>query len=327
MAVTESSPARAARVRRRTPSDAALPRIEAMRRFNRFYTRQIGVLGDRLFSPFTLTEGRVLYEIAHSAPVTATVLGRELGLDAGYLSRLLRGLTRRGFVTARTPTTDRRQSLLSLTAPGRRAFARLDAATRAEIQGMLDRVPPDERARLLEAMRDIEVLLAPPAEARVPYILRSPEPGDIGWIIHRQAVLYTTEYGWNGEYEALISRILADFIDHFDAACERCWVAERDGRIIGSIFVVKHPERSGVARLRMRYVEPAARGLGVGRRLVQEVTRFARQAGYHTLTLWTNSVLTHARRIYETEGYQLVHEDPHHSFGKDLVAQTWELPL
>jgi GNAT superfamily N-acetyltransferase len=160
-----------------------------------------------------------------------------------------------------------------------------------------------------------------------PYILRRPRVGDMGWIIHRQAVLYHQEYGWDATYEALIARIMADFVEHFDAERERCWVAERDGEILGSVFVVRHPERKGVAKLRLLYVEPSARGLGIGRRLVHEVTRFARQAGYHTLTLWTNSVLVSARRIYEAEGYRLVHEEPQRNFGQDLVSQTWELTL
>jgi GNAT superfamily N-acetyltransferase len=183
-----------------------------------------------------------------------------------------------------------------------------------------------EQRRLLQAMRTIETLLAA-HDPQVPYVLRSPRPGDMGWVVHRQAVLYAQEYGWNKEYEALISRIVAEFLERFDPERERCWIAEKDGEIVGSVFLVKHPERDGVAKLRLLYVEPAARGLGLGRRLVSECTQFARRAGYHTLTLWTNSVLSSARRIYEAEGYHLISEEPHHSFGQDLVGQTWELRL
>jgi DNA-binding MarR family transcriptional regulator/GNAT superfamily N-acetyltransferase len=304
--------------------------IQAIRRFNRFYTGQIGVLEEGLLqTPFTLTEARLIYEVAQREPTTATVLREELGLDAGYLSRLLRALQERGVLEKRTSESDGRQSLLSLTTDGRAAFARLDAASQADIQALIDRLPPVGQRRLVDAMHVIETLLGSSDGEVAPdsITLRAHRPGDMGWVVHRQAVLYHQEYGWSAAYEALIARIIADFLDHFDAARERCWIAERAGEIVGSIFVVKHPEREGVAKLRLLYVEPSARGLGIGRQLVQEVTRFARQAGYHTLTLWTNSVLVSARRLYEAEGYRLVSEQPHHSFGQDLIGQTWELAL
>ena len=314
--------------RERRPSSDVLQQTDAVRHFNRFYTREIGVLEEKfLHSPFSLAEGRVIYELAKRAPLTATTLGQNLRLDAGYLSRLVRGLKGRGLIDTRASETDGRQRFLSLTAKGRRAFAQLDAASRTEIGTLLDRVPPDQRPRLVGAMQAIETLLGAAPSPQLPYILRPHQPGDMGWIVHRQALLYAQEYGWSGEYEALIARITADFIEHFDPKRERCWVAERDGEIVGSVFAVRDPERDGVAKLRLLYVEPSVRGLGIGTRLVQEVTRFARQAGYHTLTLWTNSVLVSARRIYEAEGYTLVSEQPHHSFGRDLVGQTWERRL
>ncbi|HVE77975.1 MAG TPA: helix-turn-helix domain-containing GNAT family N-acetyltransferase, partial [Gemmatimonadaceae bacterium] len=305
-----------------------LQRVEAVRRFNRFYTRQIGVLREGLLrSPFSLTEARVIYELAHHERATATELGEELGLDAGYLSRILRSFQERGLVEKTSSASDGRQYILSLTERGQEAFAQLSAASRAEIEAILGRLSDEQQRRVVAAMHGIETLLGAAPGHRVPYILRPHQPGDMGWVVHRQAVLYAQEYGWNEEYEALISRIVADFIDHFDSKRERCWIAEREGEGVGSVFVVRHPERDGVAKLRLLYVEPSARGLGIGRRLVQECTRFARRAGYRTLTLWTNSVLVSARRLYEAEGYQLVKEEAHHSFGKDLVGQTWELAL
>lgn len=308
------------------PAPAA--RIAAVRRFNRFYTRQIGVLDESyLHSPFSLAEGRVLYELAHRDSPNAADVGRDLQLDAGYLSRLLRGLEHRGLIERAPSPTDGRRSLLRLTAEGRGAVDDLDARARDEVAALLTPLTDAQQRRLVEALRTIEALLGSVPPQNAPYILRPHRPGDLGWVVHRQAVLYTQEYGWNGEYEALIARIVADFIDKFDAKREYCWIAERDSDIVGSVFVVRHPERDGVAKLRLLYVEPSARGVGIGRRLVSEVTRFARQAGYHTLTLWTNSVLVSARRLYEAEGYRLVDEKPHHTFGKDLIGQTWELAL
>lgn len=304
--------------------------VDAVRHFNRFYTRQIGVLGHAyLQSPFSLTETRVLYELAHRDRPTATELGRELGLDAGYLSRILRGFVRRGLVTRTRAPHDGRQSFLALTARGRKAFAALDTRSRDEIGALVGRHAPAERRRLVEAMHTIErVLAAPEPEERraaPPYELRSHRPGDMGWVVHRHGALYAQEYGWDERFEALVARVAADFIDHYDPARERCWIAEREGAIVGSIFLVRKTDE--IAKLRLLLVEPAARGLGLGTRLVNECVGFARDAGYRKVTLWTQSILHAARRIYESAGFQLVHEEPHHSFGHDLVAETWELVL
>ncbi len=300
----------------------------SVRQFNRFYTRQIGVLQDGLSrSAFSLTEARVIYELAHRRRATATKLGEELGLDAGYLSRILRRFDENGLIERAPSDTDARQVILSLTPAGQAAFASLDAATRAEIGSMLRALSPPERAKLVSSMQAIEAVLSDTPDAAVPYMLRQHGPGDMGWVVHRQSMLYAQEYGWNEEYEILSSRIVADFLEHFDARRERCWIAEREGAIVGSVFLVRHPEREGVAKLRLLYVEPPARGLGIGARLVQECSRFASTCGYHTITLWTNSVLRSARQLYEAEGYTLVQEAPHRMFGKDLVGQTWEKGL
>ena len=303
-------------------------RIEAVRRFNRFYTRQIGLLQEGLLrSPFSLTEARVIYELAHHEQTTATHLAQELDLDAGYLSRIVRSFTKRGLIEKTPSGTDRRQFLLSMTDEGREAFAELNSASRSEIEAMLDELSEEEQHRLIHGMHTIEQLLGARPEHRVPYILRPHQPGDMGWVVHRHGVLYNQEYGWDERFEALVAEVVAHFIQHFDPKRERCWIAEREGENVGSVFLVRHPEREGAAKLRLLLVEPRARGLGIGKRLVQECTRFARQAGYQTITLWTNSVLHAARGIYEREGYRLVNEEPHHSFGDDLVGQTWELEL
>jgi DNA-binding MarR family transcriptional regulator/GNAT superfamily N-acetyltransferase len=303
-------------------------RVEAVRRFSRFYTRQIGLLEEGILrSPFTLGEGRLIYELAHHEETTATHLGDELSIDAGYLSRIVRSLHERGIVERRTSPTDGRQNLLSLTEAGASAFAALNAASRAEIQGMLGVLSEADQQRLVDAMHTIEGLLGAQPEHRVPYILRPHRSGDMGWVVQRQAVLYNQEYGWDDTCEALFAEIVATFLRNFDPKRERCWIAEREGENVGAVFLVSHPEREGVAKLRLLHVEPGARGLGIGQRLVEECTRFARQSGYHRITLWTNSVLHAARRIYEREGYRLVHEEPHHSFGHDLVGQTWEIDV
>jgi DNA-binding MarR family transcriptional regulator/predicted N-acetyltransferase YhbS len=303
-------------------------RIAAVRRFNRFFTRRLELFReDYLHSPFTLTEGRVLYELGQRAETTATQLGQELGMDAGYLSRILRAFDGRGLLARRPHERDARQSLLSLTEAGRAAFEALDAASSAQVGALLASLPPGDQAGLVEAMERIERVLGPREEARVPYLLRAPQPGDLGWVVHRHGVLYAEEHGWDERFEGLVARVVADFAAELDPRRERCWIAERAGEVAGSVFLVRHPEREGVARLRLLLVEPSARGLGIGRRLVEECTRFARRSGYHTITLWTNSVLHAARAIYEAEGYRLVREEPHRSFGPELVGQTWELTL
>jgi DNA-binding MarR family transcriptional regulator/GNAT superfamily N-acetyltransferase len=304
--------------------------VAQVRRFNRFYTRLVGALDEgHLHSSFSLAETRVLYELAHADGSTATELGRALRLDPGYLSRILRGFGRRGLVERAPSPTDGRRTLLRLTPKGRSTFEDLNARASTVVADLLQPLADRQRRQLLDSMRTIQSLLgdsdAPPQQ--VPFVLRTHHPGDMGWVVHRQAVLYAQEYGWDETYEALISRIVADFVDRFDPRRERCWIAERDGEIVGSVFLIKHAERTGVAQLRLLYVEPSARGLGIGRRLVHECTEFARRTGYKTITLWTNSVLVSARKIYEAEGYRLVSEKPHHSFGQDLVGQTWELEL
>ncbi|MDQ4043011.1 MAG: bifunctional helix-turn-helix transcriptional regulator/GNAT family N-acetyltransferase [Actinomycetota bacterium] len=301
-------------------------RVGEVRRFNRFWTRKIGVLREGyLESPFSLTEVRVLYELAHCEEATASELGKELGLDTGYLSRILRGFEERGMISRKPSEVDGRRSLLRLTEGGRKAFAPLDARSREDIGAMLDGLSAAEQDRLVEAMRVIEGLFGARPEPKVPYMLRQHDTGDMGWVVHRHGVLYAREYGWDESFEALVARIVADFIDDYDPAKERCWIAERDGEIVGCVFVVK--ESDTVAKLRLLLVEPEARGLGLGTRLVEECVRFAGSRGYEKLTLWTNSVLDAARRIYEEQGFEIVEEEEHHSFGKDLIGQNWELKL
>ncbi len=299
-------------------------RIEAVRRFNRFYTRQIGVLREGLLgSPFSLVEARIIYEMAQHGQTTATRLCRELGLDGGYLSRILRRFQKAGLIDKRRSETDGRQSLLRLTESGQEAFAALDSRSRHEIGALLGELSHEDQYRLVGAMHTVEILLDTGPEQRAPYLLRPHQSGDMGWIVHRHAVLYAEEYGWDETFEALVARIVAEFLDRFDPKAERCWIAEKDGEIVGSVFLVKKSKR--VAKLRLLLVEPKARGLGIGARLVDECLGFARRVGYRKITLWTNSVLTAARAIYERAGFQLVDEAPHHSFGHDLIGQTWEI--
>jgi DNA-binding MarR family transcriptional regulator/N-acetylglutamate synthase-like GNAT family acetyltransferase len=301
-------------------------RVGEVRRFNRFWTRQIGVLREGyLESPFSLTEVRVLYELAHREETTAGELGEELGLDAGYLSRILSGFQKHGLIRKRPSEADGRRRLLRLTERGREAFAPLEARSRSEIGAMLGGMSIAGQERLVEAMRAIERLLSFRPDPVVPYLLRPPQPGDMGWVVHRHGVLYAREYGWDERFEALVAGIVAKFIQRYDPRVERCWIAERGGEVVGCVFLVRESEE--VAKLRLLLVEPEARGLGIGSRLVEECIRFARQAGYLKITLWTNDVLNSARRIYEAMGFQLVHEKPHRSFGHDLVGQTWELML
>ena len=301
-------------------------RVAAVRRFSRFYTKQIGVLHEGyLGSPFSLTEGRVLYELAHRDRPTATELARALDLDPGYLSRILREFERRGLLSRKASDADARQSHLTLTRRGQDAFAPLNSRSRDEIGAMLSALPEADQARLVDAMATVEALLGGGAPARAPYLLRPPHAGDMGWVVHRHGVLYAQEYGLDERFEALVASVVAKFVDGFDARRERCWMAERDGRTVGSVFVVKQSD--AVAQLRLLLVEPEARGLGIGERLVAECVRFASSLGYEKMTLWTNSVLVAARRIYERSGFRLVHSEPHRSFGQDLVGETWEREL
>jgi DNA-binding MarR family transcriptional regulator/GNAT superfamily N-acetyltransferase len=300
--------------------------IDAVRRFTRFYTRRIGVLHEGLLgSPFSLTEGRVVYELAQREGVTAAELGKELGLDAGYLSRILRGFTAKGLIARRPLASDGRQTLLSLTPIGREAFRTMDARSREEVSSLLGPLADTGRAKLVEALRTVEDLIAPDPARRAAFVLRPHQPGDMGFVIHRQALLYHREYGWDETFEALVAEICAAFVKNFDPVRERCWIAESEGGIVGSVFLVRQSDE--VAKLRLLYVERKARGMGLGRRLVRECIRFARDKGYRTLTLWTNDVLHAARAIYMAEGFRLVAEERHRSFGHDLVGQNWDLDL
>lgn len=303
-----------------------MQQIEAVRRFNRFYTRTIGVLEEGLLSsPFTLTEARVIYELAQRDGTTATDLRQELGLDAGYLSRVLRALSNKGLLDKRSSQTDARQYMLSLTKQGRGAFAALNVASCTEMGALLNKLPASERRRLIAAMHTIEELLGAETGHGEPYLLRPHQPGDMGWIVHRHGVLYSEEHGWDETFEALVAKIVARFARKYDPKRERCWIAERDGEPVGSVFLVRKSKTT--AQLRLLLVEPKARGLGIGKRLVKECTRFARQADYRRIVLWTNSTLATARQIYEQEGYRLIDEAAHRSFGHDLVGQNWQLDL
>lgn len=310
------------------PDGSLQSRIAAVRRFNRFYTRQIGLLRKSfLDSDFSLTEARVLYEIGHSQRPTASDIAKRLDLDAGYLSRLLRAFEKRGLIARVKSEADGRRSELALTARGRRAFEPLDARSQSQAQAMLERLSVRDRERLVAAMRSIEVLLGaePEVAPKACYILREPRPGDFGWIVSRHAVLYGQEYGWAEPFEGLCAQIVADFVNNFDAKRERCWIAEIDGESVGCVMLVKDSEQ--VARLRLLLVEPRARGLGLGGRLVDECVRFARRRGYRKITLWTHSVLTAARKIYERAGFKLIASEQHNSWGKPVVGETWELAL
>jgi len=301
-------------------------RVAAVRRFNRFYTRQIGLLQESyLKSQFPLSQVRVLYELAHRERPTATELGRELGLDPGYLSRILRLFERRGLLKRTPSKADGRQSHLFLTARGQAAFAPLNARSREEIGSMLRALRARDQIRLVESMHAIEGVLGAQPEKKVPYLLRPHRPGDMGWVVSRHGALYAQEYGWDETFEALVAGIVKKFIEHYDPRKERCWIAEKDGEPVGSVFVVK--QSATVAKLRLMLVEPKARGLGIGARLVDECVRFAGQTGYGKITLWTNSVLRAARRLYKEAGFRLVRQERHRSFGHDLVGETWDLKL
>jgi DNA-binding MarR family transcriptional regulator/GNAT superfamily N-acetyltransferase len=301
-------------------------KIEAVRRFNRFFTRRIGVLREGLLhTPYLLTEARILFEIARGEEVSASGLSRELGLDPGYLSRILARLERGGLVDRVRSETDGRRRILSLTSEGEEAFSMLDERSREEVVEMLEGLSEGDQRRLLEAMQTIEGILEKGFKFSEPFVLRPPEPGDMGWVVQRHGLLYAQEYGWDERFEALVARIVADFVDDYDPARERCWIAEIGGERVGCVFLVRASDT--VAKLRLLLVEPRARGLGLGTRLVEECIRFARRTGYKTLTLWTNSVLDAARHIYEKQGFELVEEEGHHSFGQDLVGQNWELTL
>ena len=305
---------------------ATITTIAAIRQFNRFYTQKIGVLEEKVYDrPLSLTEARVLYELANRENVTASELATDLGLDPGYLSRILSGFEKRKLLRRTMRSDDRRKSVLTLTEKGTQEFARIDERSNDQIAAMIERLPPADQQRIVTSMQTIGSLLGAPAPRHPPFLLRPPAAGDYGWAVQRHGVIYAEEYGWNEEFEALVAEIMARFVQRFDPKRERCWIAEREGQNVGCVFLVKKSER--VAQLRCLLVEPSARGHGIGQRLVQECVRFARQHGYRKMILWTNDVLHAARHIYEQCGFQLVEEEKHHSFGHDLVGQTWELKL
>src|SRR5215475_8081578 len=300
--------------------------IAAVRAFNRFYTRKLGVL-DQHFgqSPFSLSEARVLYELAHHDDLTAKEIGIELGLDPGYLSRIVQNFDENGLIARRPLPSDRRQVRLSLTAMGRQAFAKLNLSSQNEVAAMLAALSPGDAKRLTQAMVTIEGLLEPQTRERPPLLLRGHRVGDMGWVVSSQATAYAEEYGWDISYEALVAEICAQFIKNYDAAREHCWIAEVDGEPVGSVFLVKSSDE--LAKLRLLLVEKKARGLGVGRALVEQCIRSAREKGYKKMTLWTQSILLAARGIYQSAGFHCVKEEKHHSFGVDLVGETWEMDL
>src|SRR5262245_9513157 len=306
-------------------SDARLSeRIAAVRRFNRFYTQRIGLLHEGVYkSQFSLTQARVLYEIIQRDRPTAAEIARELGLDAGYLSRVLRGFEVRGYIVRQTSDRDGRQSLLSVTPRGREHFAPIEAQTIEDVTGLLRNRDEGAQARLCDAMHTIESVLG--GEPKIPYVLRSPRPGDMGWIVSRHGIVYSGEYGWNEQLEAMTAEIVAAFMRKHDPRRERCWIAERAGRNVGCVFLVADSET--VARLRLLLVDADARGLGIVARLVEECVRFAREARYRKITLWTHSILTAARSIYERAGFKLVATTSHDTFGPMLDGETWDLEL
>jgi DNA-binding MarR family transcriptional regulator/GNAT superfamily N-acetyltransferase len=311
--------------------EAALPNLDgeiaAIRSFNRFYTRKIGAIEPRLLdSPWSLPEARIIYEIAQRGTCTATDLVRDLGLDAGYVSRTLQGLQRRQVVSRKPSKDDGRVSEIALTARGKAAFAELDQRSRDDIGTLLRQLGDGARATLVDAMATIEQTLEPSAtKPPVAYRLRTHRPGDIGWVISRHGAVYAQEFGWDISFEALVAEIAADFLKTYDPARERCWIAEIGGEPVGNVFLVRGSD--DVAKLRLLLVENKARGLGVGRALVDECVRFARDAGYSSITLWTQSILLAARGIYQGAGFHRVKEEKHHSFGVDLIGETWEMKL
>jgi len=302
--------------------------VAAFRRFTRFYTNIVGLLGDKLLKGGrSLTEARVLFELASGGRNNATEIAAELKIDPGYLSRILRKLEKERLLSRAASPSDARQSMIRLTAKGTAKFAELDRFSAEQARESLGSLSPEQCACVIRSMQTIEKLLGENQSTRAPFVLRPHRPGDMGWVVARHAALYAQEYKWDVQFEALVARIAADFITGFDARRERCWIADRDGEALGCIFLVRHPEREDTAKLRLLLVEPSARGMGLGKALVNECVQFARLAGYRKVTLWTQSILHAAHRIYEQNGFRLVGEEPHHSFGADLVGQTWELDL
>jgi DNA-binding MarR family transcriptional regulator/GNAT superfamily N-acetyltransferase len=300
--------------------------IAAVRAFNRFYTRKLGVLDQQLLkSPYSLSEAGVLYELAHREDLSAKEIGSELGLDAGYLSRIVQNFDENGLITRKPLPSDRRQYRLSLTAKGRQAFAKLERSSQEDVGAMLAALPAGGSQRLVGAMAEIERLLGAPDAPPPAAILRGPRPGDMGWVVQSHGALYAAEYGFDSSFEGLVAEITAKFLASFDASRERCWIAELDGAQVGSIFLVRHSD--DVAKIRLLIVDPAGRGQRLGQRLVAECIAFAKACGYRKITLWTQSILLAARKIYQDAGFVLVATEPHRSFGQSLIGETWELEL
>jgi DNA-binding MarR family transcriptional regulator/GNAT superfamily N-acetyltransferase len=302
--------------------------IAGFRHFNRMYTRYIGTLDEGLLhTDYTLAEARVLYELATRTAPKATEIAEALGMDPGYLSRLLAKFERDGLMQKKPSEQDGRSAELMLTARGSSAFKKLNALSNEQARATLQTLPPTARIELIRCMRSIEALLMNLDRSRPSFVLRPHRIGDMGWVVYREAVGYGEQFGWDGSFETLAAKIVTEFLNNFDSARERCWIAEIDGQHVGHIFLVKHPAQPGTAKLRLLFVEPGARGLGLGDTLVNECLRFARTAGYRKVVLWTQSILTAAHRIYQRAGFRLVKEEPHHSFGHDLIGQEWELEL
>ena len=308
------------------PQQDSDDRISAVRAFNRFYTRKLGVLDQQLLkTPFSLSEARVLYELANRENLAAKEIGIELGLDPGYLSRIIQNFDESGLITRKPLPSDRRQYQLSLTAKGRQAFAKVDRSSHDDVAAMLATLPRGDSERLIGAMAVIERLLGAPRVPPPPATLRGPRPGDMGWVVQSHGSLYASEYGFDSSFEGLVAEIAAKFLGSFDASRERCWIAEIDGAQVGSIFLVRHTDE--IAKLRLLLVDPTGRGQGLGRRLVAECVAFARQCGYRQITLWTQSILVAARRIYQDAGFVRVAAEPHRNFGQSLIGETWEREL
>lgn len=298
------------------------------RRFNRGYTKYIGTLNEKLLnSNFTLAEARVLYELATRSAPKASEVAEGLGLDPGYLSRLLAKFERDGLLRRKTSEQDGRYAELSLTARGKSSFKKLNDLSNEHARAALEGLAPMARMDLIHCMQSIERILMKADRSRFPYVLRPHRIGDMGWVVYREGIGYAEQFGWDEQFEALAARIVNEFVTNFDPSRERCWIAEIDGQNVGHVFLVKHPTEAGTAKLRLLYVEPCARGMGLGDVLVNECVRFARTTGYRKVVLWTQSILTAAHRIYSRAGLRLVKEEPHHSFGKDLIGQEWELDL
>jgi len=309
-----------------TPHHSDNDQISAVRAFNRFYTRKLGVLDQQLLkSPFSLSEARVLYELAHREDAAAKEIGIELGLDPGYLSRIVQKFDEAGLITRKPLPSDRRQYRLGLTARGRQAFAKLDRSSHDDVAAMLAALPGSDRGRLVGAMAAIERLLGENSVPPPPAILRDPRPGDMGWVVQSHGALYAREYGFDSSFEGLVAEIAGKFLTSFDASRERCWIAELDGVQVGSVFLVRQSD--DVAKLRLLLVDPAGRGQRLGQRLVGECIAFAQACGYGRITLWTQSILLAARKIYQDQGFVLVATEPHRSFGQSLIGETWEREL